>query len=556
MDWLVVLFRDNSVAHSIVILSLVVAVGLAIGSVSVRRVSLGVGGVLFAGLAFGHFGLTLGHETMDFVREFGLILFVYAIGLQVGPSFFSSFRRQGLVLNGLAVAIIAGGTLVAIALALLADLTIPTAVGLLSGAVTNTPSLGAAQQAIKDLHLPGSDGAELVGLGYAVAYPFGIVGTIGTLLLIRKLFRIDVEQEAQQFAQVQHSQVKPIAAKDIEVQNANLRGKTIDQLAELAGPGVVITRVYHQGRQQLATGDTVLDVGDVVHAVGTEARLDNFRVIVGKVSDLELPALPSNITVRRIVVTQRAVVGKSIEELNLTQDYGILITRIVRSGVEFSAMQGLRLQFGDRLVVVGEDRAISRAVPLVGDSVHDLEKPQIVPVFVGIMLGVIVGSWPVMLPHMPVAVKLGLAGGPLIVAILLGRLGKVGPLLVYMPNPAKTLLREFGIALFLAAVGLRAGERFFEIVLAGDGLYWMALAALITVVPLLTVGIVARAWKKINFVSLCGLLSGSVTDPPALAYASQLVKSDAPSISYATVYPMAMLLRVIIAQAIILVAMR
>jgi putative transport protein len=556
MDAIVAVFRDGSVAHAILVLSLVISLGLALGHVKVLRVSLGVGGVLFAGLAFGHLGLTLQHELMDFVKEFGLILFVFAIGLQVGPGFFSSLRKQGLTLNLLAAAIVGLGTLTAVVVAWAADIDFPTAVGLLSGAVTNTPSLGAAQQALKDMKHVTADATQMVGLGYAVAYPFGILGIIGTMLLVRRIFHIDPAREAEEFEKLQTRDVSPIRTRNYEITNPNLSCTTVERLHDLCGPGVTITRVYRNGDQRLATPECEVRVGDVVHAVGTEQRLDKFRVIVGRESTLELPRLPSAIVVRRVVVTQKAIVNRAVEELDFEDKYGVIITRVVRAGVEFTPMRGFRLHFGDRLVIVGLEAPVERVATEVGDSVKELDKPHIIPVFVGIGLGVLVGSIPLAVPHIPAPVKLGLAGGPLLVAIALGRIGKIGPLLSHMPNSANLLLRELGIALFLACVGLQSGEKLAQVLLHGPGFLWMALAALITVVPLVIVGLVARAVCKLNYVSLCGLLSGSMTDPPALAFATDLTRTEAPSIAYATVYPLTMLLRVVVAQVLLLVAMR
>ena len=556
MQAILQLLREGSVAHSLLVLSLVVSAGLAFGGLKVRGVSLGVGGVLFAGILVGHFGLTVEAATMDFVREFGLVLFVWAIGLQVGPGFFSSIRKQGLSLNLLAVGIVLFGTLVAVLVSWWAGLGIPAAVGLLSGAVTNTPSLGAAQQALKDAATAPADAAELLGLGYAVAYPFGIVGILVTMHLVEKLFSIDPEKERRIFERVHRAAAVPIVTRDYEVSNPNLAGQTVEELLELTGRGVVVTRVYREGTQQLAAAGIPLAVGDILHAVGTEKRLDGFRVIVGKESDLALPAMPSRISYRPVVVTQKDVVGRELDELELDDAYGVIVTRVIRSGVEFTPAKGLRLAFGDRLIVVGEAAAIEQAARELGDSSEELEKPQVIPVFIGIALGIVAGSWPIGIPGVPAPVKLGLAGGPLLVAILLARLGKVGPFLVYMPNAAKTLLREFGIALFLACVGLKAGEKLIPVLASSRGLLWVALGAAITILPLVVAGIVARAAMKLDFVTICGVLSGSMTDPPALAYASQRFGSDSPSIAYATVYPLTMLLRVVVAQLFVLIGMR
>ncbi len=555
MHALLDLLREGSVAHAILVLSLAVAAGLALGQVRVFKVSLGVGGVLFTGLLLGHLGLTVDRGTMEFVREFGLILFVYAIGLQVGPGFFASLRRQGMGLNLLAAGIVVGGTALAAVIALTSGIGVPAAAGLLSGAVTNTPSLGAAGQALKNVPRAPADAVELLGVGYALAYPFGIVGILVTMHLVRRIFSIDPETERKVFERKERRAAAPIVTRDFEVTNPNLAGKTIDELLDLSGRGVVVTRLYRAGAQRVATPDLKLEVGDALHAVGTASRLEGFRVIVGKESDIGLPAMPSEITFRPVVVTKKEVVGKEIDELDLEEAYGVVAARVIRAGLEFTPTKGLRLSFGDRLMVVGAAPAIERVARELGDSREDLEKPQIIPIFVGIALGVLAGTWPIEVPGVPAPVKLGLAGGPLLVAILLARVGKVGPILVYMPNAAKSLLREFGIALFLACVGLNAGEKLAPVLLSRRGLMWVGLGALITVVPLVLAGIVGRALMKLDYVSLCGVLSGSMTDPPALAYATQLFGNDAPSVAYATVYPLTMLLRVVLAQLFVLVGL-
>jgi putative transport protein len=555
VDWFVELVSEPSIAHSILVLSLAVALGLALGSVKLLGIRLGVGGVLFAGLALGHLGLGLDEQVMAFVREFGLILFVYAIGLQVGPGFFSSLRKHGLSLNATALSVTLLGSLTAVVIGLLAKLDFSVVMGLLAGGVTNTPSLGAAQQAIQDLPQASDETVANVGLAYAVAYPFGIIGEIATQVLHQRHLRHDPAAEVRAMEHAKASEFEPIETRNVQVANPNLDGKSIAELAQLTGPGVVISRMSRGGEQMVATGKSRLAIGDVLHAVGTAKRLDAFVMIVGALSDVEVPKLRGAVSFRRMVVTNKEVVGKHLAELNLIEQFGIVVARVARSGIEFTPQAELRLQFGDRLVVVGPEPSLEQAAARLGDSVKDLETPHIIPIFVGIALGVLVGSIPFSLPHIPAPVKLGLAGGPLLVAIVMGRIGKLGPIISYMPNPAKNLLKEFGIALFLACVGLRGGERFVSILLEGDGLYWMALAALITVLPVLIVGVVLRLWRKTNYITLIGVLAGSMTDPPALAFATQLAGSDAPSVSYATVYPLTMLMRVVLAQIIVLVAM-
>lgn len=551
MDWLIVLFRDNSIAHAVLVLALVVAVGLAAGHVKFRGIGLGVGGVLFSGLAFGHFGMTITPDLLEFIREFGLILFVYAIGLQVGPGFLSSLRRQGLVLNLLAASVVVGGTLVAIAIAFLTDIELPAVVGMLSGAVTNTPSLGAAQQAFREVGAS-PEATQTVGMAYAVAYPFGILGIILSMLVLRRVFRIDTRKEAQEFDRLRHDRFRPLLTRDVEITNTNLEGRSVQEILRLTGSKVVISRVLHGDRQEIATPDTVVHLGGIVHVVGTEQGIDHFRTVVGRESALGLPRMESPITVKRAVVTRGHHVGTRLEDLELERRFGVVVSRVIRSGIEFTPTRGLRIQFGDRLSLVGYEEKVERASEHLGNAVQDLDRPHIIPIFIGIALGVVVGSIPFQIPSVPAPVKLGLAGGPLLVAIILGRIGRIGPFLSHVPNGAKKLLAEFGISLFLAAVGLKSGERFVDLLVSGDGLLWMAWGSLITMIPLLVVGVVARLWKRLDFVSISGLLSGSMTDPPALAYATSMVGNDSPSITYATVYPLTMILRVLLAQLIVL----
>ncbi|MBF0312963.1 MAG: putative transporter [Oligoflexia bacterium] len=555
MEWFIALFRDHhTVSHAVLTFGLTITLGLALGQVQVMGISLGVGGVLFAGLLLGHLKMAIAPEILEFMREFGLILFVYAIGLQVGPGFFSSLRRHGLSLNLFAIAIVLIGTTIAIFITLFTNIEFTAVVGMLSGAVTNTPSLGAAQQALKDIPSVAAEQVELVGLGYAVAYPFGILGIIITMLLIKKIFRVDIKKEAEEFAKLDESVSLPLLGRSFEITNPNLEGKNLAELLDLLGQRVVITRVYCGGEegQLLARPDLKLQLGHHIHAIGHAKQLDALKIVVGRESAFDLTALPSEIKVATLLVTQTEVVGKELVALDLADRFGVIVTRVMRSGVEFAPTKGLRIQFGDRLKVVGLDTAIGDVAQEVGNQAQALDRSHIMPIFVGIALGVIVGSIPFALPNIPAPVKLGLAGGPLLVAIMMGRFGKVGPILSYMPSSAKMLLREFGISIFLACVGIKSGERLLEIITSGDGLKWMAFAALITFVPLLIVGILARAWKKMNYLTICGLLSGSMTDPPALAYATQISKHDAPSISYATVYPLTMLLRVVLAQIIVI----
>ncbi len=564
-DWLRTLMIGDSVAHAVLLIALVTAAGLAIGAVRVRGVSLGIAGVLFVGLFAAHMSLRLNEHVMDFAREFGLILFVYTIGLQVGPGFLGSLRRAGLKLNLLAATIVLIGVLTTLGLVFVTRnagkyrIEIPEAVGLLSGGTTNTPSLAAAQQALGEVvagrTTPASaDTAQTLKLpatGYAMAYPFGIVGIIASMMLVRALFHIDVGRERDLFTK-QDSAAPPLASINLTLTNPNLDATPIGAVPMLNEPGVVVTRVLQGGKVYVAAPDTFLSIGDVLYIVGPAEKLEALKLVVGDVSPIDIRTLGSDITTRRLVVTQRSALGKTIEELNLYDQFGVTISRVSRAEIEIPAMPGWRFQFGDRVLVVGGREGIDRVAGLLGNSIKMLDHPQIIPVFVGIALGVLLGSCPFYLPGIPAPVKLGLAGGPLLVAIVLARIGQIGRLSWYMPRSANFALRELGIVLFLACVGLKAGDGFFHTLTSGRGIEWMAAGALITLLPLLTVGLAARLIFKMNYVTLCGLLAGSMTDPPALAFANTLVGAETPSVAYATVYPLTMILRVISAQAIVL----
>ena len=550
MNWLIQLLTVDSVARTVILLGVAGSVGIALGKIRIFGVSLGVAGVLFAGLFLGYLKLTVDGHVLEFVREFGLILFVYTLGLQIGPGFFGSLRARGLVLNAFAVAIVLLGAAITVFWISSGRVELPAGVGLLSGATTNTPSLAAAQQALKQVGA--AENAPVIqGLAYAVAYPFGIIGIILTMLIVRAVFRINVKLEvaAAEMAQ-QPARNKP-ATRNFEVRNSNLAGRPLSKLPGLAASGVVISRVSRNGVVEVARPDTLLRLGDILHAVGSEEGLDELRVVVGAEAGVDLKTMPGPVTNARLIVTHSAVFGKEILEIEIFAEHHVVVTRVTRGGLEFTPMAGLRLQFGDVLMVVGEAPQIEQVAAAVGNSNKALNSPQPIPFFLGIALGVIVGSIPLVIPGLPAAVKLGLAGGPLVVAILLSRISNTGPLVWYLPTNANHMLREVGITLFLAAVGLKSGEKFVEVLMGGNGLSWLLYGAVVTIVPLLIVGLVARAWKKLNYSELCGLLAGSMTDPPALAFAQQSTGSDAPAVAYATVYPLVMLMRVFSTQLIV-----
>lgn len=559
MDWFNTLAQSQPVAWAVLVLSLVAVLGLLVASIRVRGIGIGVAGVLFAGIVIGHFGLSIDDSILAFVREFGLILFVFTIGLQLGPSFFASLRRDGLQLNLLAVALVLLGVGATLLVAMLAGFDVFSAVGLYSGATTNTPALGAAQQTVTVLAGQPDSGVDasravLPALAYAAGYPVGVFGIIGMILLLRGVFRIDLADELTRFRAAQQRGIEPIKRMNLIVENPNLDGIELGAVPGRRETGVNVSRIKRAGCEEVevATDQTVLHPGDTILAVGSQRQLEAFRLVVGRVADEDLMRAPGQVAFRRVLVTRKEVLGKTISELGLDSLYGVAITRVLRADVEVTAVPDLRLQFGDFLHVVGDERNIAKAAGVLGNSLKALNETNFIPIFLGILLGVAAGLIPLHLPGLPVPVRLGLAGGPLVLAILLGRLGKLGPLVWTMPATANTAMREMGIVLFLACVGLKAGEHFVPTLLSQDGLMLLGGACVITLVPLLLVGVFARLVMRTNFIALCGLLAGGMTDPPALAFANAMSKSDAPSVAYATVYPLTMLLRILTAQLMVL----
>jgi putative transport protein len=553
MDWLTQLITHRDASQSILVLCLTGALGMALARVKVAGIPVGIAGVLFAGLLVGNMGVQLHPEVGAFAKELGLLLFVYTIGLELGPSFFNSLKRQGLRLNGLAVLVVAGGVATALALAAWMDWPVPLAVGLLTGATTNTPSLGAAQQALAQMPEAGPELLRLPGVGYALAYPLGVVGIITSLVLIRVFFRIQVAQEAAQLkAEDKSRQAPPISRWNILVRNPNMQDLPLAALPGLDNSGVVISRVLQDGQLAVALPSTRLHLGDVVLAVGPEAGLEALRLVLGERASTDLGSMRGPVEARRVLVTRAGVAGKSLQSLKLTQDYGVNVTRVHRSGIDLAPQPDLALQMGDQLTVVGQSGDLDRLAPVVGNSPKALEHLNILPFFVGIALGVLAGALPLAVPGLPVPVKLGLAGGPLLVGMILSRFIRVGPFVWYMPPNANILLREAGIVLFLACVGLSAGPGFVQALQQGQGWMWMLGGALITILPLALAALVGRLVMRLNYLTLCGVLSGSLTDPPALAYANSLADSNGASVAYATVYPLTMILRIVAAQMIIL----
>jgi putative transport protein len=542
---------QGPVAHAVLAFSLVIALGLALGSLGVRGVRLGTAGVLFAGLFLGQAGLHIEQSILEFARDFGLILFVYTVGLQVGPSFFSSLKRQGLALNALGSSIVLLGGLIVIGLRFLLNFSVPAVAGLFSGATTNTPSLAAGQAALLTIKGVPSGSSDLLGMAYAVAYPFGVVGIIVTMLLIRKTYSTDPVREANATSESTTNADSP-EHLDIEVTNPNVDGVSIRDLPFVAESDVVFSRLHHGGKVTVPESNSVIRLGDSLRLVGAKAKLSQFETMIGKKSQISLADVPSNLTTERLCVTKKHVLGKTLGELNFEHFYGTVATRITRAGIEFAASDQMRLQFGDLLFVVGPVEGVARVSDLVGNKTEALNSPHIVPVFVGIMLGVILGSLPISLPGMPAPVRLGLAGGPLLIALFLSRIGRIGPLIWYMTPAANLVIREIGIALFLACVGLKSGSRLLEVLLSGNGISWLLAGAFLTLVPLVVVGLVGRKFLRLDYPTICGVLAGSMTDPPALAFATSFTKSDRPLTAYAAVYPLVMILRVFLVQILVL----
>lgn len=542
----------SDIALTVSILALVAVVGLFIGNVKFRGIGLGIGGVLFGGIIVGHFvsqaGMTLSSDMLHVIQEFGLILFVYTIGIQVGPGFFASLRVSGLRLNLFAVLIVIIGGLVTAILHKLFDIPLPVVLGIFSGAVTNTPALGAGQQILRDLGTP-MEMVDQMGMSYAMAYPFGICGILFTMWMLRVIFRVNVETEAQQHESSRTNGGALIKTINIRVENPNLHDLAIKDVPILNGDKIICSRLKREETLKVPSPDTIIQLGDLLHLVGQPADLHNAQLVIGHEVDTSLSTKGTDLRVERVVVTNENVLGKRIRDLHFKERYDVVISRLNRAGVELVASGDISLQFGDILNLVGRPSAIDAVANVLGNAQQKLQQVQMLPVFIGIGLGVLLGSIPVFVPGFPAALKLGLAGGPLIMALILGRIGSIGKLYWFMPPSANLALRELGIVLFLSVVGLKSGGDFVNTLVNGEGLSWIGYGALITAVPLITVGILARMLAKMNYLTMCGMLAGSMTDPPALAFANNLhPTSGAAALSYATVYPLVMFLRIITPQ--------
>ncbi len=554
MSWLAGFFANDPVGHALFILCLITVFGMVVGSFRVLSFRLGVAGILFVGLVFGHFGASIDPVMSEFARDLGLILFVYSFGQEVGPGLLSSLKRQGGALNLLAASTVLLGGLMALLLHKLGGIPLAAAAGLFSGATTNTPSLAAVQQSLKLVPQYSEAAGQLPSLAYAMAYPFGVIGVILVMGGLRLALRADPRRVAGEIEALKAKEATHLAGINLEVRNPELGGLTVSRIVGMVGGGVVFSRLSRGLRaQEVPRAQTKIWIGDRIHAVGPPEVLEKLRSLVGVEISVDLTGgARSEVTSRRIVVTQRRITGKTVQELNLREAYGLIVTRIIRTGMEFAPRSEFRLQFGDELRVVGKPEAIDAFAKAAGETGERLSQAAVVPMFIGIALGVALGSLPIKFPGSSLTFRIGLAGGPLIVAVLLSRIGSIGPLVWHVPPSANQMLRTIGISLFLAAVGIRAGAGFVDTLLS-VGLSWILGGALITLVPLLLSTIAARLIFKVNFLSLCGLIAGSTTNPPALAYANSLApESDEVTMSFVTVYPLTMLLRLFVAQALVL----
>ncbi len=555
MNWINELLWGDGIAHSILILSVAIAFGIQLGKIKIFGVSLGITLVLFVGILLGHFGFHINEEILHFFKEFGLILFVFSVGMQVGPGFFSSFKKGGITLNLLACGIVLLGAGITIIIHYITGIPMSTMVGVMSGAVTNTPGLGAAQQAYSDLF---GNTDPTIALGYAVAYPLGVVGIILSMLCIRYVFRINFAKESEQLAAEESRQIKGATPVSLIVKNPAVFNRSIRELSSLLEHReFVISRIWQKdiNKIEIATAETVLQQDDKIFVITTDHDVETIKTFIGEEIEMDrkqwIPA-DSQFISRRIVITKPELNGKQLGELQLRRLHGINITRINRSGVDLVATPTLTLQIGDRLTVVGSEPAVAKVSEILGNSLKRLNEPNLITIFIGISLGIILGSIPFAFPGIPQPVKLGLAGGPLIVAILISRFGYKYKLITYTTQSANLMLREVGISLFLACVGLSAGQGFVDTIVNKGGFAWIGYGFIITTVPLLIIGFIGRYFYKVNYYTLMGLIAGSTTDPPALAYANTTAGNDSPAVGYATVYPITMFLRVLTAQLLIL----
>ncbi|MGE5105915.1 MAG: putative transporter [Sphingobacteriales bacterium] len=552
MDWFSKLFTQASIAQSIIAYGLVIAIGIWLGRLKIAGVALGVTWILFAGLIFSYCGLIIDKGTEDFLKEFGLILFVYSIGLQVGPGFFASLKKNALANNILASAIVLLGVLITILLFYLSGNHISVMAGVMSGAVTNTPGLGAAQAAVSDSNITGTD-KSLITLAYAVTYPLGVFGIISSLLLLKKVFGVKIEKEQEFHRRLNVFRANRPVSIHLHLENKQLIGQPLRKLFELLKEHIVVSRMFHKEEIITPTPSTILAENDVLLIVASKQQVEQLKLLVGPASEIDLRTAPQNqLQVANIVVTRSAVTHKRLGDVPELHQHDFTLTRLSRAGIEMVPHGDIFLQLGDTVKAVGTKEGLKWVTKALGNSLKKLEVPDLAPVFFGIVLGVILGSVPFHFPNMPVAVKIGMAGGPLIAALILSRFGNLLYLNNYTTNSANLMMRELGISLFLASVGLSSGKNLSIAFADGRGWVWIAMGIAITIIPLVLIGIIARKYFRKTFFEICGLLAGASTDPPALAFATRLAGSDIPSVTYATVYPLTMILRIVAAQLLIL----
>ena len=554
--WLKELFTTtDSVAHIALLYAVVIALGVYLGKIKIGGVSLGVTFVLFAGIVAGHIGFTAPTNILTFVQDFGLILFVFMIGLQVGPGFFESFGKQGIKLNGLAAGAILLNILVMFACYYIFfdtnnKLNLPMMVGTLYGAVTNTPGLGAANEALGTVF---GQNAPQIASAYACAYPLGVVGIIGAIILIRYICNIKLEKEEARLKAMEETTANKKPYKmHLEVTNQYLEGKTLLQVHDFLNRDFVVSRLVHKGEVCIPNRDTIFHLGDQMLVVCAEADQEAIMAFIGPKLDIDFEQQDQPLVCKRILITNPKINGKTLSSMHFSSVHGVNVTRVTRHGLDLFASAGLPLQVGDKIMVVGPEDAVDNVADQMGNSIRRLDAPNIATIFVGIILGLIFGSFPLAIPGMPVPVKLGLAGGPLIIAILIGRYGYKIHLVTYTTTSANMMLREIGLVLFLASVGIKAGAGFFDTVIDGDGLLYVLTGFLITIIPILVIGPIARIKFKFNYFTIAGMIAGTYTDPPALAYANSICSKEAPALGYSTVYPLSMFLRIFTAQIVVL----
>lgn len=557
MDWLINLFTTtDSVAHIVLLYAIVIAVGVYLGKIKIGGISIGVTFVLFAGIAAGHIGFTAPTNILSFLQEFGLILFVFMIGLQVGPGFLESFRKGGITLNLLSTVMVVLNVIVMFACYYIFFDTsdpknLPMMVGTLYGAVTNTPGLGAANETLYSIFDRGE--VPQIASGYACAYPLGVLGIIGATIAIKYIFGIKLEKEEEELAKEEedNDDVKP-HFMDLEVTNLYLEGKTLAQVHNFLNRDFVCSRILHDGHVSIPNGSTIFHIGDKLFVVCAENDAEAIIAFIGPTINVDWKKQDEPMVSKRILVTRSSINGKTLGQMHFSSAYGVNVTRVTRQGMDLFAIPSLSLQVGDRIMVVGPEDAVNRVAAVMGNSIKRLDAPNIATIFVGVFIGILFGSIPVAIPGIPVPIKLGIAGGPLIIAILIGRYGYKVHLVTYTTTSSNMMLREIGLMLFLASVGIKAGDGFLETVIQGDGVKYVYTGFLITIIPILIIGIIARKKYKFNYFTIMGMIAGTYTDPPALAYANSICSKEAPSIGYSTVYPLSMFLRIFTAQIIVL----